>query len=42
MYIKTTSANFLKFGYINDGFTKQSLSFERFITDNKGISLLKN
>ena len=42
MYIKTTSANFLKFGYINDGFTKQSLSFERFITDNKGISLLKS
>ena len=42
MFNKTTSANFLKFGKIREKFSKSLLSFERFITDNKQINLLKS
>ena len=42
MFNKTTSANFLKFGQISETFSKHSLSFERFITDNHQVNLLKS
>ncbi|MGI6608669.1 MAG: AraC family transcriptional regulator [Erysipelotrichaceae bacterium] len=41
MFNKTTSANFLKFGKVNENFDKKFLSSECFVTDNRQINFLK-
>ena len=40
MLNKTTSANFLKFGKVNENFNKDFLSFESFVTDIRQINFL--
>ncbi len=42
MFNKTTSANFLRYGRVNESFNKNFLSFECLVTDNKQIHLLKS
>ncbi|NLP21807.1 MAG: AraC family transcriptional regulator [Erysipelotrichaceae bacterium] len=42
MFNKTSSANFYKFGKVNEKFSKTLLNFERVINDNKKIDLLKS
>ncbi|MDI9540418.1 MAG: helix-turn-helix domain-containing protein [Bacillota bacterium] len=42
MLNKTTSANFLKFGKVNENFNKDFLSFESFVTDIRQINFLKS